>query len=142
VIITNAHEELTQWVELGIYGFTNGYDGESKAIGHAIDGKLVAATTFSRFQARQDGSFHSCELGIFSIDKRWATRQYLRAVFEYTFAQLKLERVHTVCSANEGDIMKFNQKLGFTQEGVHRKGWITGCDSVSWGMLKSECKWL
>lgn len=142
MIITNAHAELCEWVEKGIYGFSRGYDGETKAIGQIIDGRLVSAVTFSKFEARENGSFFNAEMGIFSIDKRWCNRHYLRTVFRYPFIQLGLERVQTVCSAQEEGIIVFNQRLGFVQEGRHRKAWFTGCDALSWGMLRGECKWL
>lgn len=133
---------MCQWVEKGIYGFTNGYDGTSKAIGYVIDDQLVAAVIYSNFASRQDGSFFNLEMGIFSIDKRWCNRHYLNAVFAFPFIQLGLERVQTVCSSEDEGVIMFNKRLGFVQEGVHRKGWITGCDSISFSMLKGECKWL
>lgn len=142
MIVYNQHELLCAWVETGIYGFTRGYDGSSKAIGLVLDDKLVAAVTYSNFDAREDGSFFNLEMGIFSVDKRWCNRQYLRAVFGFPFSQLKLDRVQTVCSAEEEGVIMFNQRLGFKKEGVHRKAWHTGCDAVSWSMLREECKWL
>lgn len=80
-------------------------------------------------------------MSIATIDKSWATRQNIRAFFEYPFIKLDLKRVQTLCSA-EGDTVRFNQKLGFTQEGHHRCAWHDGSDAVSFGMLKSECKWI
>lgn len=142
MILYDAHEELCQWVEEGIYGYSNGYDGTSKAIGYIHDGNLIAAVTYSDFKAREDGSFYDLEMGIYSIDKRWCNRQYLRAVFAYPFIQLRLERVQTVCSANDEGVIMFNKRLGFIQEGRHRKAWVSGCDAISWSMLKDECKWI
>ena len=141
-LIYDAHEELCEWVDNGIYGYSNGYNGHSKAIGQIINGKLVSAVTYSGFQARQDNTFYNVEMGIYSVDKRWCNRHYLNVVFKYPFIQLGLERVQTICSANEEGVMMFNQKLGFKKEGLHRKAWHTGCDSISWSMLKDECKWI
>lgn len=142
MILYDAHEDLCVWVENGIYGYSNGYDGSSKAIGLVIDGKIIAAVTYSDFKARADGSFYDLEMGIYSIDKRWCNRHYLSAVFAYPFIQLGLERVQTVCSADEEGVVMFNKRLGFVQEGRHRKAWHTGCDALSFSMLKDECKWL
>lgn len=106
------------------------------------DGKIIAAVTYNHFRIRPDGSFLSVEMGIFSLDKAWATRQYLHAVFAYPFIQLSMERVQTACSAENGGVVKFNQKLGFVPEGYHRRAWPLGGDSVSFGMLRDECKWV
>lgn len=142
MILYNAHADLCEWVERGIYGFSRGYDGVSKAIGLVIDNELVAAVTYKGFQAREDGSFYNLEMGIYSVDKRWGNRQYISAVFAYPFIQLGLERVQTVCSATDEGVIMFNKRLGFKQEGLHRKAWHTGCDAISWSMLKGECKWV
>lgn len=143
MIVYDAHKELTDWVTLGVLGCTGLYENEvSKAIGHVKDGKLIAAVTYNNFRTRPDGSFLTLEMGIYTIDKRWATRQYLRAIFEYPFIQLGLERVQTACSAQNEGVIMFNKKIGFTEEGRHRQAWPLGGDSVSFGMLKSECRWL
>lgn len=141
MIITDCHKELCEWANKGIFGYGE-YDGKSKAIGLVLDDKLISAVTYSNFQTNDKGELFSCEMGIFSIDKRWCNRQYLRTVYEYPFAQLRLKRVLTVCSAEDEGVIMFNKRLGFKQEGLHRKGWFTGCDAISWGMLREDCKWL
>ncbi len=142
MIILDQHEELCKWADIGIFGFSNGYDGKSKAIGYTKDGKLVSAVIYSNFKARQDGSFYDVEMGVYSVDKSWADRYYLKTVFNYPFTQLNLGRVTTVCSAEDEEVIMFNKRLGFTQEGTHRKAWFTGCDALSFSMLKEECKWI
>jgi len=141
MIITDRHKELCEWANKGIYGYGE-YDGVSRAIGQVIDGKLISVVTYSNFQAREDGTFYNLEMGIYSIDKRWCNRHYLKTVFAYPFIQLGLERVQTVCNAEDEGVIMFNQKLGFKQEGRHRKAWHTGCDAISWSMLSGECKWI
>lgn len=142
MIVYDRPDLMCEWVERGIYGFTRGYDGTSKAIGYVIDDKLIAAVTYSNFDAREDGTFFNLEMGIFSIDKRWCNRQYLKTVFEYPFIGLGSERIQTVCSAQDQGVIMFNQRLGFIKEGVHRKAWHTGCDAISWSMLREECRWI
>lgn len=143
MIVYNAHKELTDWVTLGVLGCTGLYETEvSKAIGHIKDGKLIAAVTYNNFRTRPDGSFLTLEMGIYTIDKRWASKAYLRAIFSYPFIQLGLERVQTACSAQNEEVIMFNKKIGFIQEGLHRKAWPLGGDSISFSMLKEECKWI
>lgn len=82
------------------------------------------------------------EMTVASIDKQWATRHNLKALFSFPFIQLRLKRVNTQCdSQNEGLIM-FNKRLGFKEEGRHKNAFPTGSDAISFGMLKEDCKWL
>lgn len=141
-LIYDQNESLSDWVSMGVLGKTGLYDDCSKAIGHVQDGKLIAAVTYNNFRIRPDGSFLTVEMGIYSVDKRWATRSYLNAVFAYPFIQLGLERVQTTCSAQNEEVIMFNQKIGFKPEGYHRKAWPLGGDSISFSMLKEECRWL
>lgn len=142
MILYGAHEELNDWVSYNVLGVTGVYDKASKAIGHVKDGKLISAVTYNNFKIRPDGTFLTVEMGIYSIDKSWATRQYLEAIFSYPFIQLGLERVQTACSAENKGVIKFNQKIGFVPEGYHRKAWPLGGDSISFSMLREECKWI
>lgn len=141
MIIYDAHKELCEWANLGIFGFGE-YDEKSKAIGLVQGGKLIAATTYGEFKVREDGTLYAAEMGIFTIDKRWATRQYLRAIFAYPFIQLGLERVQIVTSVHNEGVNSLVSRLGYVKEGLHRKAWHTGCDAFSWSMLKDECRWL
>lgn len=143
MILYDAHKELTDWVSLGVLGVAGLYENEcSKAIGHVKGGKLIAAVTYNNFRTRPDGSFLTVEMGIYTIDKRWASKAYLRAIFAYPFHELKLERVQTACSAQKKEVIMFNEKIGFTREGYHPKAWPMGGDSISFGMLKENCKWI
>lgn len=81
-------------------------------------------------------------MSIFSLDKKWCSRHNLNIFFKYPFIDLQVKRATAFCSATEGDIIMFLEKLGFKKEGLHREGWHTGGDAISWGMLKSECKWI
>lgn len=141
MIVYEPIKELCEWANKGIFGFGE-WDEKSKAIGQIIDGKLISVVTYSDFKHSPERGFYSCEMGIYSIDKRWCNRHYLKTVFGYPFAQLKLERIQTVCNAEDEGVIMFNHKLGFKKEGLHRKAWHTGQDAISWSMLRGECKWL
>lgn len=142
MILYDAHEELSDWVSLNVLGKAGLYDKTSKAIGHVKDGKLIAAVTYNHFRCRPDGKIFTLEMGIYSADKSWATKEFLKAVFSYPFRQLGLEMVKTSCSAENKEVIKFNRKLGFVPEGYHRRAWPLGGDSISFSMLKEECKWI
>lgn len=142
MILYGQNESLSDWVSLNVLGVIGLYDKTSKAIGHMKDDKLVAAVTYNNFSTRPDGSFLTVELGIFSTEKTWATKEFLRAVFQYPFIQLGMERVETMCSAEKKDVIAFNKKLGFVPEGYHRQAWPMGGDAISFGMLREDCKWI
>lgn len=140
-LIYDAHEELCEWASVIIFGVKDHFKG-SKCIGVLKDGKIICAVVYNNYYLNPDKTPLSLEMSIASVDKRWATRHNIRAFFNYPFIQLGLERVTTLCSANEGDIMNFNKRLGFKQEGVHSKAYAYGVDAISFGMLKSQCKWI
>lgn len=142
LIIYGMNEALSDWVSMNVLGATGLYDECSKAIGNMVDGKIVAAVTFNQFRTRPDKTIFTLEMGIYSCDRRWATKDFLRAVFEYPFVQLGLDRVSTACSAERPEVINFNEKLGFIREGYHRRAFPLGGDSVSFSMLKEECKWI
>lgn len=142
MLVFGHDKALREWASLGIFGVKYGFSDLDVAIGAMHKGKLIAAVVYSRFVKKPDGSPLTIEMSIYSIDKRWATRHNLKVFFAYPFNQLGLERVQTLCSADEEGVIAFNKRLGFTQEGVHRKLWHNGGDAISWSMLKHECKWL
>jgi RimJ/RimL family protein N-acetyltransferase len=37
---------------------------------------------------------------------------------------------------------RFDENLGFVQEGIIRRGADDGTDMILYGMLKEECRWL
>lgn len=115
--------------------------GNCTAIGIVNCTELIAGIVYSNTKYTQ-GKLFSLEMSVASVDKRWATRHNLKQLFAYPFIQLGLERVQTICSANEGDTIMFNKRLGFKQEGVHPKGWDGKAHAVSFGMLKGDCKWI
>jgi RimJ/RimL family protein N-acetyltransferase len=140
-LLYGVDDGVANWVSkeiFGIYGQFKNY----RSIGIIDDNKLLAGIVYSNYHEKIDGTPLSLEMSIASIDKRWCNRHNLKALFDFPFIELRLKRVQTLCSKNEGDIMNFNKRLGFTQEGTHREAWPMGGDAVSWGMLKSECKWI
>jgi len=136
-LVYDNHSEICEWASKGIFGNPSMFDRDCSAIGVMEDGRLIAGVIYNNYYPNI-----SIEMSIYSVDKRWATRQNLRAFFHYPFIQLNLKRVTTLCSANEGDIIMFNQRLGFSKEGFHPEAHASGDDAISFGMLKKDCRWL
>lgn len=135
--------KILEWASVGLYGYSDGFDLEKdKAIGIEKESQLICAVCYSNYQTTTNRQPLSIEMSIYSVDKRWATRQNLRDFFTYPFIQLGVKRVLTICSAHDQGVIMFNKRIGFMPEGYHRDAFPDGGDAVSFGMLKKECKWL
>lgn len=74
-------------------------------------------------------------------EEGWATKEYLRVIFDYPFRQLKVKRI-TVPVASVNDKAKaFVQRLGFTLEAVLTDAHPEG-DLMIFKMTPAECRWL
>ena len=108
-----------------------------KATGIERDGKLIAGVVYNKYEPGL-----LIEMSIASIDKSWATRHTLKALFQYPFTQLNLGRVQALCSAKDEGVQMFLKRLGFTHEGTHPCAYHDGNTALSFGMLKNQCRWL
>lgn len=137
MLLYGADKDVCEWVSIKLFKENNRYVDTCRAIGVVEDGILIAGVVYSSYCPN-----HSIEMSVASIDKRWANRHNLKAFFSFPFIQLGLERVWTQCSAEQEGVIMFNKRLGFKQEGFHPKGWPMGGDSLSFGMLRENCKWV
>jgi RimJ/RimL family protein N-acetyltransferase len=141
VILYGADDTICRWVSNGLFNNENAYP-DCKALGILRSGQLIAGVVFSNYQEDIYLKPLSIEMTIFSVDKKWCTRHNLINIFSYPFAQLRLERVQANCSAHNKGVIMFLKRIGFTEEGYHRKAYADGGDALSFGMLKDECKWV
>ena len=133
--------EIADWVSVQIFG-KEGQFKNSVAIGVVDNGRLIAGVVYNNQITDIHDTPYMIEMSVASIDKRWATRHNLKAFFSYPFIQLRLKRVQTHSPADVEGITMFNHRLGFKLEGLHREMNPCGGDFLSWGMLKSECRWI
>jgi hypothetical protein len=131
--------ELCEWAGLVVCQDKSAFSQPAKAIGIIDNGKLICAVVYNNYRPSKIGSI---EMSIASIDKRWATRHNLRALFSYPFAQLNLGRVEAHCQAQDEGVINFLTRLGFVREGLHRQAYHDGSDALSFSMLRHECRWL
>ena len=106
-------------------------------IGVLRDGKIAAVCVYDKY----DGTGITMNIAS-DGSKRWMTKQFLRACFEYAFNGLKVRRVTGLVRKDQPDVVKFDEHLGFRVEGVVREGDDDGCDLVLLGMLRKECRWI
>ena len=140
MLLYGADKEVSEWVATQ-FGQPADYFDPCRAIGIIEDGAIIAGVIYNN-QKQTGRTPYMLEMTVASIDKRWATRHNLKALFRYPFIQLKLERVNTQCDSTDEGLIMFNKRLGFKEEGRHRRAFPTGSDAISFGMLKDECKWL
>jgi hypothetical protein len=69
------------------------------------------------------------------------TRAHLRAIFDYPFNQLRVNRVSVRTSAASSEVRKHIRRLGFKPEGKHPK-FFGPIAAMSYGMTRENCKWL
>ena len=106
--------------------------GHFTALGVVRDETLIGGVVYHGYLG------HDCQVSIW-IDR--ATFMPWRALFEYPFGQLNCERITAVVGKRNKRSRRLVEKLGFKLEGVHRKGLDGFEDAMSYGMLKSECRW-
>ena len=119
MLIYGIDKALCEWASINLFGANDVFDDKCVAIGFANDSGLKAAVIYSNYQPNV-----SIEMSIYSVDKTWATRHNIRQFFMYPFIQLGLERVQATCSAQNEGVIVFLKKLGFSQEGYHRKAHV------------------
>lgn len=116
--------------------------GACKAIGVLRGPLLVAGIVYHNYIESPLGKPISIEVSMAAIDKRWANRRTLRALFAYPFLQLGVGRVQVSTPAESRNVRKINEKLGFVYEGTGRKAHFLGGDVDVLSMLKEECEWI
>lgn len=141
MLLYGADDDVANWIAYQLFKADKTVFGTCNAIGITRDQKLIAGVVYNNYHESPSGVPLSIEMSIASIDKRWATRHNIRALYSYPFTDLRVRRVNTFCSAKDEGVIMFNQKLGFTREGYHPQLFEEG-DAISWGMLREDCKWL
>lgn len=72
----------------------------------------------------------------------WAKRDILFHVFNYPFGQLGCLRVTTTAPSEDKRHIRLLEHGGFKQEGTLRNAERKGVDTLIFGMLREECRWL
>lgn len=129
---------VSEWVgeKIGLENF-----GPHEAIGIEDGGKLICGVVYSNFIQYQ-GKPISAEVSIAAVNRKWCTRKNLKVLFSYPFLQLGVERLQATIALDNTEARDFNERLGFTVEGIGRKAYFDGRDCVVSSMLKHECRWI
>ena len=111
--------------------------GNSTGLGVYEDGKIIAGVVYNLYNGPSICMHVAAEPG-----KLWLRREFLFRFFAYPFIQLGCNRVTGLVRVDNIEARRFDEHLGFVQEGVIRKGASDGTDIILYGMLKEECRWL
>ena len=111
--------------------------GTATAIGLEEDGTLIAGVVYNLYNGPSICMHVAAEPG-----KHWLSKDFLFRVFAYPFLQLECNRVTGLVRVDNLKARRFDEHLGFVQEGVIRRGASNGLDMVLYGMLREECRWL
>ena len=103
-------------------------------LGQVLDGQIRAVVVYCGFYGK------SCMIHVGSEGQHWATKDFLREVFNYPFNKLKVKVIiGTVAGSNE-KALKLDRHLGFrdvaTIPDAHDDG-----DLVILEMRPEYCKW-
>lgn len=118
--------------EVGEIGFGAG----AKALGVVRDGALLGGVVYNHF------SGHDIQASYAFDSPKWATPGVLKVLFGYPFNQLECVRMTALVSRKNKHARDMLLRLGFKLEGVHRKAADGRVDAMSYGLLKTECRWI
>lgn len=114
-----------------------GWTGFHSAAGFADeDGNVFGGVVLS------DYYLHDAGITIY-LERPGLTRAALKELFSYAFETVGLMRLSAETSKKNRKSRSVLERLGFSLEGVRRRGWHDGVsDKCLYGLLKENCKWL
>lgn len=117
--------------------------GPYRAIGVVEnDGKMIGGVIYNNFTCGPEGKPISIELSLAMVDKKWCSRNNIRALLAYPFIQLDVKRLQVTCREDDVFLRDLHARFGFTFEGIARDAHPLGGNSAVSSMLKHECKWI
>lgn len=99
-------------------------------------GDIVAAIVFYDYRG------HDISVGCVADTPRWAHRGAFRAIAQYVFGQLNCRRMTLRTAEGNQRARRMVEWLGFVQEGRHMHGMADGSATITYGMLREDCRWL
>lgn len=135
IILYDQSPRVSQWVKDRLE--RDQEFGETKAIGLERDGSLVAGVMYDMYSKANINMHVAAEETHY-----WITKAYLRACFGYPFNQLRTNRITALVGETNAKSIRLIEHLGFKKEGVIRMANADGTDTILYGMLRNECRWL
>lgn len=115
----------------------------SVAMGIARDNELLAVVAFDNFRRSPTGNPVSIECSIAAASPRWASKGTIRAILNYPFCQLGVQRVTALVQETNTRSVRMLDRLGFVREGYVRQAFEDGSSMIVTGILREEARrWL
>jgi RimJ/RimL family protein N-acetyltransferase len=104
------------------------------ATGQTAQDKLMAVCVFHEYIPQ----YGTVQISMAARDPRWASKATIRDLLATPFLQYKANKVFTATPHTLERVIRFNQAIGFTKEGVLRDQFGKGVHAVVCGMLWRE----
>lgn len=124
---------VVQWVAAHM-ARGEGY-GLSVGLGWAKQGELVAGVVYNEFNGV------NINMHVAAIGKRWMTREFLWAAFDYPFNQARAKRITAFIEDENAAAIQFDVHLGFQYETRMKDAYVNG-DILIYVMRREDCRWL
>lgn len=108
-----------------------------QGIGVERNGELVGAVMYDEYNGPNIWMHVAGTDGI-----RWATKDFVRAVFRYPFEQLGCTRITGWVEASNEKARRLDENLGFEQEAILSGAARDGGDVIIYRMKKEDCRFL
>ena len=126
-------QKVVDWV---MEGETLPTFGKIIGIGVEKEGKIVAGVIFSDYNGA-----NICMHVRSDKSKKWLSREYLNAIFDYAFNVANVTRITGLVSEDNEEAQRFDEHVGFQLEtrlkDAHPKG-----DLLIYRMYRNECRWI
>lgn len=106
-----------------------------QAIGQMHDGQLIAGIMYDAYTGASIAMHSRVD------DPRRVSRQWIWAIFDYPFNQLKVKRVTGLVSMANKKAQETNEHLGWKRETTIADYFPDG-DAIIYVMRRDECRWL
>jgi len=103
-------------------------------LGQVINNEIRAVVVYCGFFGK------SCMVHVGSVGQHWATKDFLKKVFDYPFNTLKLKVIIGTVAGNNEKALKLNRHLGFKDVATIADAHADG-DLVILEMRPEYCKW-
>lgn len=134
-IVYGNPAEMIAWAcrAIGISAFRP----DARAIGLKRESEWAAVVVYDNF------SPGSCFISVASDGTgKWLSREFLIHAFAYPFLQLGQRRLTAAISETNAPSIRFSRHCGFRHEGTLRHDGPDGEDTLIYGMLREECRFL
>ena len=108
--------------------------GRGTAVGRLKDGQLIGGVLYEDYTKANV----VCHI---AGDEGWATKGFLRLIFDYPFNQLGVKRITAPVHSDNVKSILLMARLGFTLEATLERA-IIGGDLLIYRMFKEDCKFL